>query len=63
MVEAQNHGAINREEKEKVKGYYGVCVIGGMLSSGTTHLVLTPLDVLKVNMQVFFFFLVFSVYC
>ncbi|KAJ4714024.1 Mitochondrial phosphate carrier protein like [Melia azedarach] len=52
MVEAQNHGAINREEKEKVKGYYGVCVIGGMLSSGTTHLVLTPLDVLKVNMQV-----------
>lgn len=35
-------------------GYYGVCAIGGMLSAGTTHLVITPLDVLKVNMQVFF---------
>lgn len=33
-------------------GYYGVCAIGGMLSAGTTHLAITPLDVLKVNMQV-----------
>ncbi|KAL5791375.1 hypothetical protein ACOSQ2_006263 [Xanthoceras sorbifolium] len=33
-------------------GYYGICTVGGMLSSGTTHLVTTPLDVLKVNMQV-----------
>nr|GME13415.1 mitochondrial phosphate carrier protein 1, mitochondrial [Ipomoea batatas] len=33
-------------------GYYGVCAIGGMLSAGTTHLAMTPLDVLKVNMQV-----------
>ncbi|XP_052188891.1 mitochondrial phosphate carrier protein 1, mitochondrial [Diospyros lotus] len=32
--------------------YYGVCAIGGMLSAGTTHLAITPLDVLKVNMQV-----------
>lgn len=32
--------------------YYGVCFIGGMLSSGATHLAITPLDVLKVNMQV-----------
>ncbi|PIA56928.1 hypothetical protein AQUCO_00700937v1 [Aquilegia coerulea] len=32
--------------------YYGICTIGGMLSSGTTHLAITPLDVLKVNMQV-----------
>nr|XP_043634036.1 mitochondrial phosphate carrier protein 1, mitochondrial-like [Erigeron canadensis] len=32
--------------------YYGICTIGGMLSAGTTHLVITPLDVLKVNMQV-----------
>ncbi|RWW14415.1 hypothetical protein BHE74_00019762 [Ensete ventricosum] len=31
--------------------YYAVCAVGGMLSSGTTHLVVTPLDVLKVNMQ------------
>ncbi|KAK3019311.1 hypothetical protein RJ639_004631 [Escallonia herrerae] len=33
-------------------GYYGVCTIGGMLSAGTSHLAITPLDVLKVNMQV-----------
>ncbi|KAF3779493.1 Mitochondrial phosphate carrier protein 1 [Nymphaea thermarum] len=33
-------------------GYYGVCAIGGMLSAGATHLAITPLDVLKVNMQV-----------
>ncbi|KAK2977158.1 hypothetical protein RJ640_027771 [Escallonia rubra] len=32
--------------------YYGVCTIGGMLSAGTSHLAITPLDVLKVNMQV-----------
>lgn len=32
--------------------YYGLCFLGGMLSSGTTHLSITPLDVLKVNMQV-----------
>lgn len=32
--------------------YYGICTIGGMLSAGTTHLAITPLDVLKVNMQV-----------
>ena len=34
--------------------YYGLCAIGGMLSAGTTHLAITPLDVLKVNMQVLF---------
>lgn len=33
-------------------GYYGICAVGGMLSAGTTHLAVTPLDVLKVNMQV-----------
>ncbi|XP_059643141.1 mitochondrial phosphate carrier protein 1, mitochondrial-like [Cornus florida] len=33
-------------------GYYGVCAVGGMLSAGTTHLAITPFDVLKVNMQV-----------
>lgn len=38
--------------EEFTPGYYGVCAIGGMLSAGTTHLVVTPLDVLKVNMQV-----------
>ncbi|XP_009586667.1 mitochondrial phosphate carrier protein 1, mitochondrial-like isoform X2 [Nicotiana tomentosiformis] len=33
-------------------GYYGLCTAGGMLSAGVTHLAITPLDVLKVNMQV-----------
>ncbi|PKA56003.1 Mitochondrial phosphate carrier protein 1, mitochondrial [Apostasia shenzhenica] len=32
--------------------YYAVCAVGGMLSAGTTHLAITPLDVLKVHMQV-----------
>lgn len=32
--------------------YYALCAIGGMLSAGTTHLAITPFDVLKVNMQV-----------
>ncbi|WCJ19296.1 Mitochondrial phosphate carrier protein 1 mitochondrial [Euphorbia peplus] len=32
--------------------YYGICVFGGTFSAGTTHLFITPLDVLKVNMQV-----------
>ncbi|XP_068646880.1 mitochondrial phosphate carrier protein 1, mitochondrial [Aristolochia californica] len=32
--------------------YYTICTLGGMLSAGTTHLAITPLDVLKVNMQV-----------
>ena len=36
--------------------YYALCAIGGMLSAGTTHLAITPLDVLKVNMQVHFNF-------
>ncbi|XP_078151402.1 mitochondrial phosphate carrier protein 1, mitochondrial-like [Carex rostrata] len=32
--------------------YYALCAAGGMFSAGTTHLAITPLDVLKVNMQV-----------
>lgn len=47
------------EGRNKEKSYYGVCAIGGMLSSGATHVALTPLDVLKVNMQVPFFSLFF----
>ncbi|KAG8364460.1 hypothetical protein BUALT_Bualt19G0131100 [Buddleja alternifolia] len=38
--------------EEFTAGYYGVCTAGGMLSAGATHLAITPLDVLKVNMQV-----------
>ncbi|KAB1201986.1 Dihydrolipoyllysine-residue succinyltransferase component of 2-oxoglutarate dehydrogenase complex 2, mitochondrial [Morella rubra] len=43
-------GKINEELKPYT--YFGVCAVGGMLSAGTTHLAITPLDVLKVNMQV-----------
>jgi hypothetical protein len=32
--------------------YYALCSGGGMLAAATTHLAITPLDVLKVNMQV-----------
>nr|CAB3457822.1 unnamed protein product [Digitaria exilis] len=31
--------------------YYALCAGGGMLAAGATHLAITPLDVLKVNMQ------------
>ena len=41
-----------RFSEELSPGYYGICAAGGMLSAGTTHLAVTPLDVLKVNMQV-----------
>ncbi|KAL9379669.1 hypothetical protein Peur_028151 [Populus x canadensis] len=33
--------------------FYGFCIVGGILSAGTNHLGITPLDVLKVNMQDF----------
>ncbi|KAE8999145.1 Mitochondrial phosphate carrier protein 3 [Phytophthora rubi] len=32
--------------------YYGKCMIGGVLSCGLTHTGITPLDVVKCNMQV-----------
>ena len=38
--------------EELTPRYYALCAIGGMLSAGTTHLAITPFDVLKVNMQV-----------
>jgi solute carrier family 25 phosphate transporter 3 len=45
-----------RISEELTPRYYALCTIGGMLSAGTTHLATTPLDVLKVNMQVAFQF-------
>lgn len=56
-----------KKVEEFTAGYYGLCTAGGMLSAGTTHLAITPLDVLKVNMQVYFsgpsFFFFFSKIC
>jgi solute carrier family 25 phosphate transporter 3 len=31
--------------------YYAKCVVGGIISCGLTHTAMTPLDVVKVNMQ------------
>ncbi|GAV88768.1 Mito_carr domain-containing protein [Cephalotus follicularis] len=46
-------GGVDRRLCEEFSpGYYGICTVGGMLSAGTTHLAITPFDVLKVNMQV-----------
>ncbi|RWR90543.1 mitochondrial phosphate carrier protein 1, mitochondrial [Cinnamomum micranthum f. kanehirae] len=50
-----NDGRDCKEEKRlKILSphYYAICAMGGMFSAGTTHLAITPLDVLKVNMQV-----------
>ncbi|KMT08884.1 hypothetical protein BVRB_6g136070 [Beta vulgaris subsp. vulgaris] len=38
--------------EEKGGAYFGLCTVGGIVSAGTTHVFVTPLDVLKVNMQV-----------
>lgn len=32
--------------------YYAACAVGGMISSGSVHFLVTPFDMLKVNMQV-----------
>eukprot|EP00892_Ulva_mutabilis_P007361 jgi/Ulvmu1/4998/UM021_0015.1 len=34
------------------KDYYTACAIGGWLSCGLTHMMVTPLDVVKCNMQI-----------
>ncbi|TQD82663.1 hypothetical protein C1H46_031776 [Malus baccata] len=49
--------------KEKVEmysaGFYAACGVGGMLSTGLTHLAVTPIDLVKCNMQVISFFAIF----
>ncbi|XP_078440656.1 phosphate transporter 3;3 [Wolffia australiana] len=50
--EAGNVGEWWKGLRVSTPEYYAVCAVGGMLSAGTTHLAITPLDVLKVNMQV-----------
>lgn len=32
--------------------YYAACAVGGMMSAGSIHFLITPFDMLKVNMQV-----------
>ncbi|KAG5245411.1 mitochondrial phosphate carrier protein [Salix suchowensis] len=50
MVKDQRR--LKAQDCRAATGYYALCGVSGMLSAGTTHLVITPLDVLKVNMQV-----------
>lgn len=52
MVMLEDPLRIREEECKAAVGYYGLCAVSGMLSAGITHLAITPLDVLKVNMQV-----------
>ncbi|GAB2278386.1 Pentatricopeptide repeat-containing protein At3g26782, mitochondrial [Dionaea muscipula] len=33
-------------------GYYAACTVGGILSCGLTHMTVTPLDLVKCNMQI-----------
>jgi len=39
--------------------FYAACTAGGILSCGLTHMTVTPLDLVKCNMQVLLFFFVF----
>ena len=54
-------------EKPKIEMYsrefYTTCAIGGALSCGTTHTAVTPLDVVKCNMQVLLNTLTCAVTC
>lgn len=36
--------------------FYAACTFGGILSCGLTHMAVTPLDLVKCNMQVYFRF-------
>lgn len=49
-------GFVIASPKEKIEMYspafYGACTIGGILSCGLTHMAVTPLDLVKCNMQV-----------
>ncbi|CAD6223888.1 unnamed protein product [Miscanthus lutarioriparius] len=44
-------GGGGRGDEGVLAEYYALCAGGGMLAAGATHLAITPLDVLKVNMQ------------
>lgn len=45
-----------RRERGKIEMhsplFYVACTVGGMLSCGLTHMAITPLDLVKCNMQV-----------
>lgn len=43
--------------------YYAACTAGGIFSCGLTHMAVTPLDLVKCNMQVPSFFLFIIMLC
>lgn len=48
--------AAPKEPSRKIEmfspAYYGACTFGGVMSCGLTHMAVTPLDLVKCNMQV-----------
>lgn len=52
-------GIVIPAPKEKIQmhspSFYAACTAGGILSCGLTHMAVTPLDLVKCNMQVFHF--------
>ena len=64
LMKKNNHGSpstMSRQfmipsPKEKIElfspEYFAACGIGGLLCTGPTHMAVTPLDVVKCNMQV-----------
>ncbi|CAM6085311.1 unnamed protein product [Calypogeia fissa] len=43
-----------RDQKQEMFSakYYGACATGGLVSAGSAHFLITPFNVLKVNIQV-----------
>lgn len=65
---SSNGGSVSRSfvipaPKEKIEMYspafYAACTVGGSLSTGPTHTAVTPMDLVKCNMQVHFLLLSF----
>eukprot|EP00245_Coleochaete_scutata_P012162 TRINITY_DN4682_c0_g1_i1.p1 TRINITY_DN4682_c0_g1~~TRINITY_DN4682_c0_g1_i1.p1 ORF type:complete len:373 (+),score=45.56 TRINITY_DN4682_c0_g1_i1:102-1220(+) len=57
IVFQENNGLIpSGNEQGKIKLYspqfYAACTVGGILSCGLTHMAVTPLDLVKCNMQI-----------
>ncbi|WVZ13896.1 hypothetical protein V8G54_011462 [Vigna mungo] len=55
-IEASSFAVRSPSEKRSIEmfspAFYGACTIGGILSCGPTHTAVTPLDVVKCNIQI-----------
>ncbi|XP_004297501.1 PREDICTED: mitochondrial phosphate carrier protein 2, mitochondrial [Fragaria vesca subsp. vesca] len=56
FISSSSKRVMIQSPKEKLEmyspAYYAVCTVGGMLATGPTHTAVTPIDVLKCNMQI-----------